>query len=301
MPSSFSQVRLEDPTNRLGPNWMRLPTGAQVVHPNQSERLQLEALLAQRTPPGPQYADFVREIWARGFEVFLVGGSVRDVIAGGEVKDVDLATTMPLTCALPVVSSMYGQPSSLQPSASRNGHLRLGGTPYSGDPFIDLCVFKHSLVGTSEAVFSSDFARDVAHRDFACNSIYFEPISGALIDPTGFGIEDALNMTLRLVCDVETRSPVQLAQIGIRFFKFLGRGYAATDECHTFISQNLGSWLQAMKRSTRVQYIRTQVLSKHPLNKHEQKFREFHDRFVEFGAIDHWNEYIEPIRGDILP
>ena len=124
---SFDYLRLEQIDKRLGPIWDRLPSGAQIVSPLAAESQELKALLDQTTPPGPRYIDLVTEIWSRGYEVFVVGGTVRDVISRTPTKDVDLVTTMPLTKARPLVKSMYRQYGTLPKAALQNGHLRLGG------------------------------------------------------------------------------------------------------------------------------------------------------------------------------
>jgi hypothetical protein len=152
-PPSFDTIRLQDPEVRLGPNWERLGSPAVTAFVRDSESARFHELLDQRTPPGPKYRELIEEIHARGYEVFVVGGTTRDVIAGVESYDVDLSTTMPLDRALPLVTSMYKHPRKLDDAARRNGHLRLGGGLGTSDPYIDLSVFKHAFVGTSQALF----------------------------------------------------------------------------------------------------------------------------------------------------
>jgi hypothetical protein len=91
----FDEIRLANPFERRRPNWCYLPTTAKLFRPNEALTLRFKTLLNQRIPPGPRYIDLIHEIHYRGFEVFLVGGTVRDVIAGHNPKDVDLVTTMP--------------------------------------------------------------------------------------------------------------------------------------------------------------------------------------------------------------
>lgn len=189
--TSFEPLRLAKPFEGIGPSWSRLPRSALIVRPHSREQRAFQEILSQRTPPGPQYSDLIYEIWARGFEIFLVGGTVRDVLANHPTKDVDLVTTLPLAHALPLITSMYRYPDRLDGTAARFGHVRVGGRPKTADPFIDLCVFKHSQIGTDHAILGATFDRDVGYRDFACNSVYYDPINDVLIDPTGRGISDA--------------------------------------------------------------------------------------------------------------
>src|SRR5262249_28389701 len=76
---SFDQIRLVDPFRRRGPNWMYLDPCARIVRPPADIRERFRSLLCGAIPPGPTALDLAREIWNRGFETFVVGGTVRDV------------------------------------------------------------------------------------------------------------------------------------------------------------------------------------------------------------------------------
>lgn len=299
---SFQFIRHEDPNQAVGPNWSYLTSPAKIFYPHEHEISDFDEILSQRTPPGPQYNELVTEIWSRGFEVFVVGGTVRDVIGKQPTKDVDLVTTMPLVLAKPLLQSMYQyhQSPKKEARALANGHIQLGGRPGSGDPTIDLCVFKLSLPGDADATFGADFNSDVAHRDFACNAVYYDPINKVLIDPTGIGVANAEGHILTLVCDRRRRSAYNIGQLTIRFFKFLSRGYSAPQECCDQIGKELVASLSAMHASGRARYIRTQVLKKYPRSEHAARLDEFQKQFVEFGASEAWNRLIEPHRDDIL-
>jgi Poly A polymerase head domain len=97
---SFDCIRLENTNSTVEPNWSELPAAGLIVRALPAEVEAFKSLLNQHTPPGPKYFELVTEMWARGFETFVVGGTVRDVIAGQDSKDVDLITTMPLSLRL---------------------------------------------------------------------------------------------------------------------------------------------------------------------------------------------------------
>lgn len=296
---SFQHIRLENPANGVGPNWCRLDGKAKILRPTPDELRSLRQLLAQSTPPGPQYADLVREIWLRGYEVFVVGGTVRDVVAGETSHDVDIATTMPLALLGPLVSRMYNISPRLSEEALRYGHLRLGGRPKSGDPFIDLSVFKHSFVGTGNALFGASFADDVRHRDFACNAIYYDPLNEVFVDPLGQGVTDAGHRTLSIIPG-QTFGPVYHGKLVIRFFKFHVRGFIPTPECQAHIMEHLDQSLAAMHRSQRFGYLKTQLLSKSPEEERPDIFDALQRSFVAVGAAGIWTKYIDPLREDLL-
>lgn len=295
---SFETIRLTDPSRRIGPNWMTMPETSAVVRPTEAERRTFEGLLAQRTPPGPQYIDLVQEIAERGFEVFLVGGTVRDVISGKPSKDVDLVTTMPLSLALPLAFSMYGSPRRLEEGAQRNGHLRLGGRLGSLDPFIDLCVFKHSCTGTADAIFGSSFEYDLKNRDFACNAVYYDPMNNALFDPCGIGIGDAEEARLSIIADFDLRTSFQIGQIGIRLFKFLSRGFSLA--CSEREVEYLIAHMHGMGLIERLRYTRTQIVSKYPPEQRATQVEKFREAFAQNAPEDAWPTLIEPLVEELL-
>jgi len=299
-PRSFETIRLVDPVDRVGPNWDRLPTDAKIVRPLVGERARLAELLQQRTPPGPRYSQLIEEIHARGYEVFVVGGTVRDVIAGVQSNDVDLATTMPLDRVLPLVQSMYRNPKGIDHGARINGHLRLGGAYGTSDPFIDLSLFKDTFVGSREALFSDSFSADVANRDFACNAVYYEPIGNVFIDPTGVGVTDAEARLLRVICDQQRRNAAQVAQVAVRYFKFRSRGFVAVDGCPIRIAEDFLPMLAAVGEPQRVQYMRRQLLGKVRRGEERETLAVVREEFVNIGALKVWETLVAPFEEELL-
>jgi hypothetical protein len=273
-----------------------LGASANVIKPLQQERDALLSLLSRHIPPGPTYLELIEEIWHRGYEIFLVGGTVRDVIAGLKSHDVDLATSIPLNRAIPLLKSMYRHEPSVN---NQRGFVRLGGTPASGDPFIDLKAMIHSNPGTPDAVFSDNLEQDLRHRDFACNAIYYDPINEIFIDPSGCGVEGAELRLLHLVCD-PSRPPFYKAQIVLRFFKFAVRGFSFTEATGTSIRESFLPSLSAMPKSALVGYMRAQLLSKTPQDQHEQVLDGLRVSMQSFGADATWRDLIEPLVPNIL-
>jgi hypothetical protein len=294
---SFDLIRLADPTKRRGPAWEYLPNEGRILSATPVEQSAFGKLLLRPIPPGPKYVELITEIWSRGFEIFVVGGTVRDVLAGKETHDVDLVTTMPLNRAASLLKAMYrGDPQI----SEKNGYVRLGGLPRWGDPFIDLKMFSLIVPGTECAIFGADFARDLRHRDFSCNAIYYDPINAALIDPSGRGITDAADKRLHLVSDMRVRYPKQRAQIVIRFMKFRTRGFEATTETVEMIRKEYLPELAAMDGSERLRYVRAQVINKCAPNERENSLEQFRQTMVDFGAEPEWRQYFEPLKRDLL-
>lgn len=292
---TFDAIRPHKPLERHEPNWYYLPSYSCIYRPTIEQQILLDELLSRRIPPGPKYLELFHEIWARGFEVFLVGGTVRDVVCGKSANDIDIVTTMPLRFLRSVVTQMYNIRES---GNEKRGYIRIGGTPNSGDPFIDLKVFSDSQQGTNDATFGVDFEKDALHRDFACNSLYYDPINKAIIDPFGFGLKDALNSELNLVC--KTGVQRQLAQIFVRIIKFNIRGFKITEDTISQMQGIVIECIPTMTKATLKQYIITQILSK--LSSNEDKIialSSFKKFFPTHGLDEIYRTYFQAIVTDI--
>jgi len=295
--NSFDLVRLADPTKRRGPAWEYLPATGKIYSATAAEQTAFGKLLSRPIPPGPTYVELLTEIWSRGFEIFVVGGTVRDVLAGKETHDVDLVTTMPLNRAAALLRAMYRKDPDI---SDKNGYVRLGGAPKWGDPFIDLKMFSLAMPGSEAAIFGADFGCDVGQRDFSCNAIYYDPINAALIDPSGRGISDAADKKLCLVCNGQVRRAKQRAQIMIRFIKFQMRGFEATVETLETIRSVYLPELASIDGSERLRYMRAQVINKCPPAERAQSLQQFQQAMIALGAEAQWNAYFEPLKGDLL-
>jgi hypothetical protein len=296
---SWAHVRPADPTQRRAPNWERLPSGALLLQPTEDERHAFDELLAQRTPPGPQYRELVDEIWSRGYEVFVVGGTVRDIVGGEPSHDVDLVTTMPLNRARALLQSMYG-PIDARAAGARNGHVRLGGARDTADPFIDLSIFKVGAIGGPDALFGDCFVADVAHRDFTLNALYYDPVNQVLVDPTGLGVQDAEARTLRVVCEVGRRVPRQIARVAVRFFKLRLRGFAPADGCGAVIAGEFAPMLSSLPEPERIGVFRKQLLSDVQAGERAAVLARVQQEFATIGVEGLWHSLVAPLEEEIL-
>ncbi len=288
---SFDELRLLHPFNRKPPIWSSL-LSSHIVKPHEAERQKLQELLQRRIPPGPRYIDLIEEIWSRGYETFVVGGTVRDIVSGGTAHDVDLVTSLPLRRAVPLLSRMYRSEPSID---EENGYVRLGGPWKDGAPFIDLKSFVFRQPGGSEAVFSANIERDTKHRDFACNAIYYDPINDVLLDPSGVGLHTAEAKELRIVCDPEVRPPYFRATIAIRFIKFCARGFSYSETTAAEIRSIYLPELSAMKNSNILSFVQRQVLNKIPTELKADTVQEIGQAFHKIGAGDIWNSRVAPM------
>jgi tRNA nucleotidyltransferase (CCA-adding enzyme) len=120
----------------------------------------------------------------RGFEAYIVGGAVRDMVMAREAVDWDVATS----ASVETVSDLFPQ---LSRFSLQHGTITLvhEGRHYEVSSF-------RGLLPTLED--------DLRHRDFTINAMAFHPGLGKLIDPHG-GLKDAKAGLVRAVGAPEDR------------------------------------------------------------------------------------------------
>ncbi len=147
--------------------------------------------------------DLLDTLWSAGHAAYVVGGSLRDTLAGREPKDWDLATS-----ALPDVTARLF-PGAVYENAFGTVAVR------TTDPAIDdveITTFRsdHEYADfrrPHRVEFSDSIELDLARRDFTVNAIAWGAEPGGLprlVDPHG-GRDDLARRTLRAVGDPATR------------------------------------------------------------------------------------------------
>ncbi len=166
----------------------------------------------------------VRDLQNAGFESYIVGGSVRDLLLGKAPKDFDVATSATPEEVLEVFPRCR-----LIGRRFRLAHVRKGGA------LIEVATFRGPEVADGDHEKSNGrilrdnvfgtVEEDANRRDFTINALLLDPVSGDIIDYVG-GYEDLAHRRLRLIGDPELRyreDPVRLlraarfeAKLGVR-------------------------------------------------------------------------------------
>ena len=161
---------------------------------------------------------------AAGYQAFLVGGGVRDLLLGREPKDFDVATD-----AHPEAVNELFRNSRLIGRRFKLVHVRFGreiievatfrGKHDAGDidtgHMEDGMILRDNVYGTLE--------EDAWRRDFTINSLYYDISDFSVVDYTG-GIADLENGLLRIIGDARERyqeDPVRMLR-AVRFAAKLG-------------------------------------------------------------------------------
>ncbi len=169
-----------------------------------------------------QYPRYVKRIIDKltehGYEAYIVGGSLRDMLIGRAPSDFDVTTSALPEEILSVFSDMRTIPTGL-----KHGTV----TVLSDGEAIEVTTFRtdgeYLDSRHPESVsFTSDICDDLSRRDFTVNAIAYNEERG-IVDPFG-GEEDIKRKILRAVGDPETRMREDALRImrGLRFSAQLG-------------------------------------------------------------------------------
>jgi poly(A) polymerase len=179
---------------------------------------------ALHIPPPPFLADpALRAVLAALPEARIVGGAVRDALAGRPVADIDLATPQPPDA---VVAALRDAGLKAAPTGLDHGtvtaiaeHRGFEVTTLRRDVETD---GRHAVVA-----FTDDFRTDAARRDFTINALSMTP-AGDVFDYFS-GIADLRAGRVRFVGGATTRIAEDFLRI-LRFFRFHARyGSGAPD------------------------------------------------------------------------
>ena len=160
-------------------------------------------------------------------ETRVVGGAVRDTLAGLPVSDIDMATRLlpaQVTERLDISGVKWVAPGLAHGTVTAIIDAR----PYE----ITTLRRDVSTDGRRATVaFTDDWREDAARRDFTINALYADPVSGALFDSVG-GCEDLSAGRVRFIGDAAARIDEDHLRI-LRWFRFLARFGGAVPDAET--------------------------------------------------------------------
>ena len=155
----------------------------------------------------------IRTLESAGFEVYAVGGCVRDSLLGLTPHDYDLCTN-----ATPAQTAALFSSCTLVRSGEKHGTIGvvLDGAVYEITTFRKEGGYQDSR-HPDWVEFVPDIREDLARRDFTINAMAYHPKAG-YIDPFG-GQQDLQNKILRAVGHAPTRFQEDALRIlrGVRF------------------------------------------------------------------------------------
>lgn len=157
-------------------------------------------------------------------ETRLVGGAVRDTLAGQEVKDIDLATRL---APSEVLTRLEKARIKAVPTGIAHGTV----TAVLSSGAVEVTTLRRdvSTDGRRATIaYTDDWREDAARRDFTINALYADPETGEIFDYFG-GVDDLAAGIVRFIGEPLQRIAEDHLRI-LRFFRFHARfGKGAPD------------------------------------------------------------------------
>ncbi|MDR0966874.1 MAG: [cytidine(C)-cytidine(C)-adenosine (A)]-adding enzyme [Myxococcales bacterium] len=137
----------------------------------------------------PQLLTILRRLADAGFEAYVVGGSVRDILLGKAPQDFDIATSARAEAVMRLFRRVV--PTGLKHGTVLviQGELKAEVTTFRGEG--DYLDGRHP----ESVVFLDDVEGDLARRDFTINAMAYDPVRQRFADP----FDGRLDLTRHLV------------------------------------------------------------------------------------------------------
>ncbi|MDC1026154.1 polynucleotide adenylyltransferase PcnB [Candidatus Thioglobus sp.] len=156
----------------------------------------------------------VQTLIKAGYDAYLVGGCIRDLLLGYEPKDFDIATN--------------ATPEQVHKTFKRSRiigrRFRLVHIMFSARKFFEVATFRAGKVKTSNSGvvvrdnFYGSLEDDVFRRDFTVNGLYYDLVNSQVIDYVG-GLEDLKAAEIKMIGNPKERfeeDPVRMIR-AVRF------------------------------------------------------------------------------------
>ncbi|MFO1293309.1 MAG: polynucleotide adenylyltransferase PcnB [Rubrivivax sp.] len=187
----------------------------------------------------------VRTLKEAGYEAYIVGGAVRDLIVGQRPKDFDVATDATpeqvkglfrrafiIGRRFRIVHVVFGrgrEHETIEVSTFRAYLDNAAAEPVAGNEKTskaELADKQHAVDASGRVLRDNVWGpqiEDAARRDFTINAMYYDPLTQTVVDYHG-GLADARARVIRMIGDAPTRyreDPVRIVRV-VRFAAKLG-------------------------------------------------------------------------------
>ncbi|MCK5605524.1 CCA tRNA nucleotidyltransferase [Candidatus Pacearchaeota archaeon] len=175
--------------------------------------------------------EIIKTLNSNGYEGYVVGGWVRDMILGIPSADIDIATN-----ATPEqVAQLFKK---VIPTGIDHGTVTV---LYDGAAY-EITTYRHDITtdGRNATIkFADTIEEDLSRRDFTMNAIAYNPITDEYVDPFN-GVKDIKRKHIKCVGDSDTRFKEDHLRMlrAIRFYASLGKDWSIDTKTYHAIKDN---------------------------------------------------------------
>lgn len=216
----------------------------------------------------PEARSIVDRLQRAGFQTYLVGGCVRDLLAGIHPKDYDIATSAHPEQVRKLVRGSYIIGKRFQLVLVKRGRHQF-----------EVATFRRNAlpeeIESSERSFADNFfgtpQEDAQRRDFTINGLFYDPIRDELLDYVG-GMQDIESGLIRMIGDPDYRlkeDPIRILR-AIRLAHKLR--FSIEENLRSAIEKNSQELTRSILPRKREEYFKLMRLSDPSL-----VFQELHD------------------------
>lgn len=218
-----------------------------------------KAATLDRSKINPKAIEVCRMLQEKGFQAYLVGGCVRDLLMGVSPKDWDIATNAKPEQVKAVFPKTYD-------TGLQHGTITVSMGPTVADHF-EVTTYRtegeYSDGRRPDYVaFVDDITEDLSRRDLTINAIAYDPVADKLVDPFG-GAQDLQNKIIKAVGNPNDRFEEDGLRT-MRVARFAARlGFHVDPATEDAIAQNLETLSKVSKERMRDELTKT-LMTKSP-------------------------------------
>jgi len=168
--------------------------------------------------------EILKKLNDRSKKSYFVGGVNRDCIADKAPKDFDVVTDLPVDEIKDILSEIC-----TFKDVGEHFQVVLATHKRTKEDF-EIAQFRKDLDHKGQGATNVEvgtFEDDWQRRDFTMNALYSNPFIGEYLDPSGFGVEDAVEKRIRFVGNAKERIEEDSIRL-LRCLKFHKKGFKMT-------------------------------------------------------------------------
>lgn len=196
----------------------------------------------------PEAYRITERLQKEGFETYLVGGCVRDLLSGIQPKDFDIATYANPKQVKKYISDAYIIGKRFRLVLVKRGSDLFEVATFRRDPTPEEVATAVEAAAQDEKPLGDNLfgtpQEDALRRDFTLNGLFYDPVKEKLIDYCN-GLVDVENHTVRMIGD----PAVRLAEDPIRILRALRLSHRLDFHIEPNLRENMKTYAHTLKNS----------------------------------------------------